>query len=347
MKRLAILLMFLPLLLFNYSCSEDDADTVEKAITNSKSITDSLFISRWEAATTYLVLNDDKTGEEGNHMVGFSDEKTADVTWEITTIEVSAMDTATFEMVYSEVPGLKVTDEDGYYTELQIIIDGETIKLKDNDNNLTYTIAGPISKEENNEGDNQDVVVEGVSDIVVDEVGEDYVVISWTNPASLSWVVIYDEEKTETNNYVANSNSSEYHSKKITGLSKGEYTFYLYVRDLNASSDRSAQFSEAVTITVTVGTTEEETNFTLSGTDWKYTGANAMKLMFSSSAQTVTYWGGVGSNYPDRFYGLKYTFDYETLKGEITSGELRGTKFTVSSTHKSLNCLSSKFDRTK
>lgn len=85
----------------------------------------------WYCSNWYYIFNDDGTGESGSHSEIFGDEKESDITWEITS----------FDLDGTEVRSIKATDSDGYWTDLQVIKDGNVITLKDNYNNQTFELS--------------------------------------------------------------------------------------------------------------------------------------------------------------------------------------------------------------
>lgn len=95
-------------------------------------VEESEIVGTWYCSNWYYIFNDDGTGETGSHSSTFGDEKESDVTWEITS----------FDLDGTEVRSIKATDSDGYWTDLQVIKEGDVITLKDNDNNQTFELSG-------------------------------------------------------------------------------------------------------------------------------------------------------------------------------------------------------------
>lgn len=94
-------------------------------------VTKDEIVGTWYCSNWYYIFNDDGTGESGSHSEIFGDEKESDITWEITS----------FDLDGTEVRSIKATDSDGYWTDLQVIKDGNVITLKDNYNNQTFELS--------------------------------------------------------------------------------------------------------------------------------------------------------------------------------------------------------------
>ncbi|MBI9068606.1 MAG: hypothetical protein JEZ09_15020 [Salinivirgaceae bacterium] len=82
----------------------------------------------------YVLLQSDGSGEMTE-----TDGTLYNITWEFAEIEISSLDTVTLEIEYSNIAGVKVTDPEGYYVELVIEEENDTIQaLFDNSNIIRY-----------------------------------------------------------------------------------------------------------------------------------------------------------------------------------------------------------------
>lgn len=92
-------------------------------------VTKDEIVGTWYASNYYYIFNDDKTGESGEHSDMFGDEKDADITWEITSYEYNG----------AMVRSIKAMDSEGYWTDLEVVVIDGVMKLKDHDNNQSFT----------------------------------------------------------------------------------------------------------------------------------------------------------------------------------------------------------------
>lgn len=86
-------------------------------------------VGTWVSSTQYYVFKSDKTGESGSHSDFFGDEKENDIDWEITSYEYNG----------AVVRSIKATDSEGYWNDLEVVVIDDVMKLKDHDNNYSFT----------------------------------------------------------------------------------------------------------------------------------------------------------------------------------------------------------------
>ena len=89
-------------------------------------------VGKWMSGSKYIEFTE-------NGGVEYDGDETYDITWEVTEFTLSNFDPMTGASTEETVSGIKVTDKDGYYTELQFKITDDNVKtLYDNDNSFTY-----------------------------------------------------------------------------------------------------------------------------------------------------------------------------------------------------------------
>jgi hypothetical protein len=127
------------------SCKKDEEDepnNTKNDPSNLVEVTASEITGKWKTSNWYYLFSEGGTGEEGSVSSISGEEKEGDITWEITSCELDVVDAATGDISTKQVRCIKVTDVEGYYTELEVLKEGESITLKDHDNNVSYTKEG-------------------------------------------------------------------------------------------------------------------------------------------------------------------------------------------------------------
>ncbi len=114
--------------------------------------------ARWQSSSgLFYELSEDESAVTGQYSEVMQEDDIEDenATWEITTVEWTEMNFQTGEMSDESGKGIKVTDSEGYYTELQI---QSKDTLYDHDNSKTYIRQGSSNGDDGSDGDDSDAL---------------------------------------------------------------------------------------------------------------------------------------------------------------------------------------------
>ena len=114
--------------------------------------------ARWQSGNgLFYELSEDGSAVTGQYSEVMQEDDIDDenATWEITTVEWTEINFQTGEMTDKSGPGIKVTDSEGNYTELQI---QSKDTLYDHDNSKSYIRQGSSKDDDGSNGDDSDAL---------------------------------------------------------------------------------------------------------------------------------------------------------------------------------------------